>query len=335
MDKIELHGNVMWLQNLNKYDHSKEGFDIINDPYINRTLHIINNCKNDLTEFVWVLPNCDEREEKFLRYMNENYLNGVIAFKFVDKKYYGTTEHSNITTFMEEFSMLYFDSIYDDSDIVVSEFPINFGEHVLYLFQGYNIETCEDSGESKSIMTSIINTYGDAFVCVDCPLGIYTKELFDNISEYFLGNFKIDAQASALRDMLETNKNYKVLLWDYPIELDRGLLRLAIEDKGFISQFDMVLYTNTSNASESMILESLEVLLKGADLKETTVMVVLDGSDDVDKDVLRAFLSHYGEQVGVYSDGVEISHQNALFSLISPISKINTDINNIKEYIAS
>lgn len=326
MDKVQFHGNVMWLQNVTKYDHSKQGFDIINDPYINRTLHLVYNQRNDITEFVWLLPTCDENEEKFLRYVNENFLNGVIAFKFLDKdKYYASTEDSNISKFMETFSIMDFDDIYNDSDIVISEFPIDFGEHILYLFQ--NI----DNSERSDMMYNILNVYGDSFVCMGCPHETFNKELFDHISEYVLSTKKVDSQTSALRDMLETNNNYKVLLWDYPIEHDKGLFKEAIENEEFIKQFNMILYTNTSNASESLVLETIQILISGADLNHKIALVILDGTDDVDKDVLRAILSHYGSQVGIYDQKTEITHQSALFSLISKdLSKFNP---NIEDYI--
>lgn len=328
MDKIQIHGDVLWFQNVKKYDHKTQGFDLINDPLLNRTLHIIYNNRNDIKDFTWVLPRPTEEQEKFLKYININLLNGVISFKFIDEKYYGTTLVSNIEKFVSEFSMMDFDDVYNDAEIVVSEFPIDFGEHVLYILPDTENIKYEDSSSIDDAITSVVNVYYD-FICYNHPKSVYNKELFDGIHEYFLSK-GLDKQTESLKSILE-NGEYKILLWDEPMEHDVIQLKTAVIDKNFIEQFNMILCTNTSNVNEAILLDAVGDAIRGVKLPKSMSMVVLDKSDDIDKNVLRSFLAHYGTQVGIYTIDGEITHYKALYSLISPISDIS--INNMKEYI--
>ena len=97
--RFTLLDNVLWLQNVQAYDHKKEGFDILNDSEVNRTLHHIYNNRNTIQNFSWVLPIITEDERNTLNYFNENFMNGVISFIHVDA--YGSTYKSNIEKFDE------------------------------------------------------------------------------------------------------------------------------------------------------------------------------------------------------------------------------------------
>lgn len=328
---LGIHGNILWLCNPDKTNHTTGTFNLLCDESFLKMLHLVYNRLSEIDKVTIPIPNIGISDIDNISKLNKDIFGGKLHFEIMDNLF-DSSCISNEISFSKNFLNKHtvpesvFGRLISECDILVSEFAYDFGFHVMYLLED---SIYKSEGDNYSGIYNYINeleaNYGEQFVIRELDNNIYNSELFSKLSDLFYEKEKSNPQMVDLLNVLKVG--YRVLFYDKPLELSTEELSYVFSSENYLKTINSMIITNQSGLDDSA---ALRVIFDSAQMEgreDNTKLIVLDKTDDIDKTTLKFILSRYKDSICFIGSVDEQGHDMNMF--ISMGCSVNTYLKEI------